>query len=103
MSRPLCPGPLQHTHCLWTFAKTNNPRRMMVANNGRPSSAFRSYSLMFGDTDASQLKRWNSEKRAYYGLITPKSIISSCNMSREYEPASMTPTDNWLEVVTMVF
>lgn len=102
-SHPICPGPLQHTHCLWTFAKTRTPRKMMVDSNGNPSSAFRSYSQMFGDTTISQMKRWNSEKRAYYGLVTPRSIMSSCNISREYEPTSMTTTDNWLEVVSVLF
>ncbi len=29
LHRPVCPGPLQHNHCLWTYSKTSRPRKIM--------------------------------------------------------------------------
>ena len=56
----------------------------------------------FGRTDLVRNNLWNEETFAYYGLITPTSILSSVNMSREYDSTGMQHTDDWLETVTVV-
>ena len=56
----------------------------------------------FGRTDRQRNALWDEETFAYYGLITPTSILSSVNMSREYDSTGMQHTDDWLETVTVV-
>ena len=101
LGRPVCPGALQHTHCLWTFAKTPRPRKSMVDNLGNPTSHFHRFSKMFGDTPAAQRERWKSEQKAYYCLVTPSTIKTTANMSRIYVTGSMVQSDDWLETVNV--
>lgn len=96
---PMCPGVLRRNHCLWKYASTNTPRRMMVDSRGRPSHAFVHSGDIFGKD---KMKLWQSEKKCYFGLISPKSIVTTANISREYEESSMNCSDIWLQTVTNV-
>ena len=101
MCRPLCPGPLRHNHCLWRYAVTQRPRRVMTSPDGTPSRIFRSQSDIFGpDTDTINL-RWNEEQHAYYGLVSPSAVLSHVSMSREYDGDGMSHSNRWLETVTI--
>jgi len=98
LCRPCCPGVLRDNHCLWRYAVTATPRRLMY---GRTSTYDVNIS-MFGRRDTPERKdMWDEETSAYYGLIKPSSILSTVSMSREYDSDSMKHTDTWLETVTV--
>ena len=82
MRRPICPGPLHINHCLWTYAKTPEPRRSL-----RPT------------TSAS----WSeTQKRVYYGLILPKNVLHRVNMSPCFIDGSDDFGNDWLQSVTVI-
>ena len=56
----------------------------------------------FGRSARQRNTLWKEESYAYYGLITPSSILSCVSMSREYDSTSMQHTDDWIETVTVV-
>lgn len=104
LCRPVCPAPLQHNHCLWMYAKTPRPRKIMVDSRGIPSRAFEICRDVFGSTRRLSDQRWEEEKSAYYTLLLPSVIITTVNMTREYRAGSETleKSDVWLETVTIV-
>lgn len=98
LCRPCCPGEFSDNHCLWRYAVTDRPRRLMSGH----TSTFRTNISMFGRRDTRERKQlWDMETSAYYGLIKPSSILSTVSMSREYDSDSMKHTDDWLETVTV--
>ena len=101
MCRPLCPGPLRHNHCLWRYAVTQRPRRIMTSQDGTPSPIFTSQSYMFGADTRTRNLRWSEEQHEYYGLVSPSSVLSTVSMSREYHSNNMSHVDSWLETVTI--
>ena len=101
LCRPLCPGPLRHNHCLWRYAVTQRPRRIMTSQDGVPSQVFRSQQDIFGPNDRTVNLRWSEEQHAYYGLVSPSSVLSNVSMSREYDGDSMSYSSSWLETVTI--
>ena len=62
--RPVCPGPLKLNHCLWTYAKSDRDRQMLVQPNGMPTRYFENQRHIFGTTDNSQRCRLEQEKNA---------------------------------------
>ena len=102
MCRPLCPGPLRETHCLWRYAVSPRPRRVMTAPDGSQTRCFTDQKYMFGQNDDDINNAWRDEQYAYYGLIIPSSILETVSISREYDAESMTHTDSWLQTVTVV-
>lgn len=99
LCRPICTGPLENTHCLWTFSKTSRPRQAMVfPNNIIPSSSL----TLFGTTREQRLTTWNAEKHAYYCLVLPSTIVTSCYVSPEFNLDTMEESDLLLETVTVV-
>ena len=56
----------------------------------------------FGRSPRERNSLWKEELSAYYGLITPSSVLSSVSMCREYDSETMKHTDDWLETVTVV-
>ena len=104
MHRPVCPGPLRHNQCLWTYSKTPRPRKTMVTPDGMPSAAFNTCRDMFGSSQSSCAQHWREENHAYYALILTDTIITTLNITREYIPDSDTleKSDVFLETVTIV-
>ena len=102
MCRPLCPGPLRETHCLWRYAISPRPRRVMTSPDGSQSRCFMDHKYMFGRTDDVIDNVWRDEQYAYYGLIPPSSILETVSMSREYDAETMSHTNSWLQTVTVV-
>ena len=100
LCRPLCPGPLRHNHCLWRYAVTQRPRRIMTSQDGAPSQVFRSQQDIFGPNDRTVNLRWSEEQHAYYGLVSPSSVLSTVRL--EYDGDSMSRSDTWLETVTIL-
>ena len=101
--RPVCPGPLQHNHCLWKYAESSRSRASMVDSHGLPSSGFNSSGNIFGLSSKARQQRWDKEKHAYYGFVTPNSIVSTCNISRQqYNTGTMDVSNTWLETCSLV-
>ena len=104
LCRPMCPGFLRSTHCLWKLAVTKTPRKIMVSRQSptHPSTTYLENKHLFGKSESQQLQTWNDEKNTYYGLVGISSIVSTLHMTREYQVNSMKHSDNWIESVTVV-
>jgi len=74
--RPLCPGILKDTHCLWTWATRDHTfrRGCFVGRSWDRNKHF------FGDNLESQNSRRSSEKYAWYDLIQVSDITSHTNV-----------------------
>ena len=102
LCRPICPGALHFNHCLWRYATSTNPRRVMCTPDDLPAGPFLRSRLIFGRNNTQSDAKWDEEKNGYYGLISPSSIISTVSLSNEYDCDSMKHTHDWLETVTVV-
>ena len=98
--RPICPGPLWFNHCLWSYAVSKRPRKMMVDSRGKPSTSFTQAGEIFGKDTTTRTSIWQSEKNAYYALIAPSSVVTTANISREYKESSMEFSEVWLQTIT---
>ena len=96
LCRPRCPGAFRYNHCLWRYATSSRPRGVMVDANSKSENIH-----YFGRSPRERNTLWKEELSAYYGLITPSSVLSSVSMSREYDSDTMKHTDDWLETVTV--
>ena len=74
--RPLCPGLLRDTHCLWEWATRDRGflRGCLQGRNWDVNKHF------FGYTDESQEIRRNNESRAWYDLIQTGDIVKYANV-----------------------
>lgn len=74
--RPLCPGILQDTHCLWTWAKRESTfrRGCFIGRAWDRNKHF------FGDNLESQNRRKASEQHAWYDLIQVSDIVAHTNV-----------------------
>ena len=100
--RPVCPGPLHINHCFWRYALTQGSRRSLVRQDGQPTPAFTRYRHLFGRTEADQNLCRQREERAYYGLVTPDSIVGTLNMCPVFLNNSSSPNcQTWLQSVVM--
>ena len=73
----------------------------MTSQDGAPSQVFRSQQDIFGSDDRTVNLRWGEEQHAYYGLVSPSSVLANVSMSREYVGDSMSYSSSWLETVTI--
>ena len=94
---PICPGPLQSNHCLWQYAASARPRRMMADEHGsQQTQHFKNSSYMLGNTARDQNSAWRDEQCAYFCLITSSSIVCTVPMiSRLYASNSMKLTNDF--------
>ena len=74
--RPLCPGILKDTHCLWTWAKRDRTfrRGCFVGRAWERNKHF------FGDSLESQNSRRELERYAWYDLIQVSDIVAHANV-----------------------
>lgn len=77
--RPLCPGILQDTHCLWSWAQ----RGVGFQRGCLRGRAWERNRHLFGNTDESQNIRHDLEERAWYDLIKTSEIISYANVQSD--------------------
>ena len=75
-NRPLCPGLLSDTHCLWSWAK----RRETFRRGCLRGVAWNRNKHMFGPDSDSQNKRKLGEERAWYDLVQASEIKSHANV-----------------------
>ncbi len=80
--RPLCPGPLKNTHCLWTWA-SRPESHTRGCFRPRPWSRHRRH---FGSTPDEQEKRKVSTRRAWYDLIQVTNIKNYANVQQDPDP-----------------
>ena len=74
--------PLHTNHCLCTYSKATRVRQSL------PRTC---------------LSWSNSQKRAYYGLIYPNTVLNKVNMTPCFRHGSVDiETDDWLECVTLI-
>jgi hypothetical protein len=90
--RPLCPGQLNNTHCLWKWhERPANYRRGCW--NRRPWERHRS---LFGDTLEQQETRKEREKRAWYDVIKVSNVLSHANVQKDWDrPESFLQSVMW--------
>ena len=79
--RPLCPGPLKNTHCLWTWATRTGVSRGCFRT--RPWSRHRQY---FGNTPIAQEKIRQSDEHAWYDLIQVTNVRCFANVQADPHP-----------------
>ena len=78
-NRPLCPGPLQNTHCLWTWAT----RPATVARGcfrPRPWERHRQY---FGSTVTEQDRLQNTDRLAWYDIVQVTNVRCYANVQED--------------------
>ena len=75
-NRPLCPGVLRDTHCLWTWAKRPADFRRGCLRGG----AWDKNKRLFGHDNETQEKRKLCEQRAWYDLVQVHEIESHVNV-----------------------
>ena len=80
--RPLCPGPLKDTHCLWTWASRPEGHERGCFRP-RPWSRHRRH---FGSTPDEQEKRMQSDRRAWYDIIQVTNIKNYANVQQDPDP-----------------
>lgn len=79
--RPLCPGTLKNTHCLWKWAqKPANFRRGCWKQ--RPWAR---HAHLFGNTSEEQQRRRSKDQRAWYDIIQASNIISHANVTKDWD------------------
>ena len=81
-NRPLCPGPLKNTHCLWTWAMRPEGHERGCFRP-RPWSRHRRY---FGSTEPQQEQLMQSNRRAWYDLIQVTNIKNYANVQKDPDP-----------------
>ena len=80
--RPLCPGPLKNTHCLWTWASRPEGHERGCFRP-RPWSRHRRH---FGSTEYRQDKLKKKNRRAWYDLIQVTNIKNYANVQKDPDP-----------------
>jgi hypothetical protein len=79
--RPLCPGELEPSHCLWKWYE-RPPQYRRGCWRERPWSRHRH---LFGNTEQEQQSRRQNEARAWYDLIKVSDISDYANVSEDWD------------------
>ena len=79
--RPLCPGELENTHCLWKWTERNKDYRRGCMRD-RPWSR---HKHLFGDDQQVQDDRKKKEARAWYDVVLASDVICHANVSVDYD------------------
>ena len=99
---PLCPPPFNINHALWQYAEARSFRSLIFDSfSRRPTKHWQDQCCMFGETRDDQIRRWQDERRAYYGLIRPCKIQSLAYMSEEFELNTTRESSTWIQTINM--
>ena len=75
----------------------------MCDDNNEMSDDFKEQAHVFGINDQEQKKCFEDEKRAYFGVLTPRSIKRRCNVTPEFcDDTKLAFSDTWIETVTLI-
>ena len=67
------------------------------------NDTFKTQSFVFGRNAVEQRHRFEQEKNAYFGIVTPDSIMHTVNMCPTFHPNSATLNPSvWLQSVTLL-
>ena len=91
-NRPLCPGVLRDTHCLWKWYE-----RPVTFRRGcwRPRPWER-HRHLFGSTILQQTDRKRQEARTWYDVISVKNILRHTNVQPDFDrPESFLQSIMW--------
>ena len=77
--RPLCPGVLKDSHCLWSWAK----RPVGWKRGCFQGRSWQRNRRLFGNTDAAREVRKTAEERAWYDVIQSNSILHYANLQKD--------------------
>ena len=102
LDRPICPGPLSLNHCLWKYARSYYPRRILKERGSSvPTTFFETQRFIFGSTPQLQDRRWRDDVHAYLCLHFPADIHKRVYMTREYHNDTLQHSNTWLETVIL--
>lgn len=79
--RPLCPGVLQNTHCLWKW----HERPVNFKRGCWRQRPWARHRHLFGNTDAKQEARETLEARAWYDVIKSSDILKHANVTPDWD------------------
>ena len=79
--RPLCPGPLKNTHCLWKWCQRGGNFRRGCWRD-RPWAR---HKHMFGDSEEEQNKRKTQEARAWFDFIQSSNVGCHTNVKEDWD------------------
>ena len=79
--RPLCPGHLTDTHCLWEWCK----RPVHFRRGCWRDRPWQRHCHLFGNTVEEQQRRKLDEARAWYDLVEVSDITSHANVSADWD------------------
>ena len=79
--RPLCPGKLRDTHCLWKWFERHATFRRGCWR-ARPWDR---HKHLFGDTLEQQERRKEQECRAWYDIIQSNNILGNTNVTQDWD------------------
>jgi len=101
--RPICPGTLHINHCLWRYALTSTPRRSLCSRNGTPADTFTRQAGRLGLTQIQMLSHVETDRNAYFDILTPNQILSTVNVCPEFKSDSVSfDYGTWLQSVIMI-
>ena len=80
--RPLCPGPLQTTHCLWTWAS----RPVGYQRGCFRSRPWQRHARYFGQTREQRQQVKESEARAWYDIVQVTTAGNYANVQADVGP-----------------
>ena len=74
----------------------------MCNRDGTPNRSFVEQGHMFGNTQGERQQVFESEKRAYFGLLSPKSVERTVHMTPEFVDDTLSLSDTWIETVALM-
>ena len=90
--RPLCPGPLKNTHCLWKWCQRGGNFRRGCWRD-RPWAR---HKHMFGDSEEEQNKRKTQEARAWFDFIQSSNVGCHTNVKEDWDrPEALLQSVMW--------
>jgi hypothetical protein len=90
--RPLCPGHLKDTHCLWKWCQREASYRRGCLRP-RPWSRNKKF---FGKTDEQQTRRKEQEARAWFDLVQSRNVGCHTNVKEDWDrPDSFLQSVMW--------
>jgi len=100
--RPVCPGELHINHCLRSYSVTSTDRRSLFTRGGECAVQAHQFRI-FGKTIQEQRACMDNERRAYYCLVFPDTIVNTASMCTLFLPGTSQPDlSRWLQTVTLV-
>lgn len=90
--RPLCPGVLKDTHCLWKWYQ----RPANISRGCWRARPWQRHKHFFGDTIAQQNKRKDEDARAWFDFVQCSNVSCHTNVKKDWDrPDSFLQSVMW--------